>query len=95
MGRLHIVRAHHLDWVAACQLAADWRLAGESRWGLQCQHQVLDRHEIVEFRGPGINGRFEVHPDRFEIEAMLGFLLSAYQGRIAAEIERQLDEALR
>ena len=95
MGRLHIVREHQLAWAAACDIASTWRRAGEERWGLQCEHQVLEGHEIVGFRGPGVSGQFWVYPDRFEIEATLGFLLSAYQGRIASEIERQLDEALR
>lgn len=50
--------------------------------------------ERIRFSGPGVDGWLEARADTFELRARLGFLLSAYRGRIEAEMQRQLDERL-
>ncbi len=91
MAHLRIQRAHNLCWDGARQLAQSWATEAEARWRLPCETTQLNDHDRIAFRGPGVQGEMQVWPDRFELELQLGFLLSAYQGRIEAEIQRQLD----
>ncbi len=91
MGQLRIQRAHQLGWDGARQLAHTWATEAEARWRLPCETTRLDDHDRMTFRGPGVQGEMQVWPDRFELQLQLGFLLSAYQSRIEAEIQRQLD----
>ncbi len=91
MGQLCIQRPHHLGWDAARQLARSWATESEAQWRLACDITAQSDHERIALRGPGMQGELQVWPDRFELELQLGFLLSAYQKRIEAEIQRQLD----
>jgi len=48
----------------------------------------------IDFERPGMQGMLRVSPDVFELRMTLGFLLSAYRGRIEAELQRRLDGLL-
>jgi putative polyhydroxyalkanoate system protein len=91
MGQLHIKRPHNLGWDGARELAHTWVAESEDRWRLACETIPKRDHECITFRGAGVQGELLVWPDRFELQLQLGFLLSAYQSRIEAEIQRQLD----
>ncbi len=49
----------------------------------------------VSFSRAGVKGTLTVSQDLFELNAQLGFLLSAFKDRIEAEIVKNLDDLLR
>lgn len=89
MAEIHIHRAHTLGRDAALQLARDWRAQAEQDWGLRCTVQADDQH--IDFERSGLKGSLRVSDEAFELRIALGFLLSAYRGRIEAELQRRLD----
>ncbi|NIC41490.1 polyhydroxyalkanoic acid system family protein [Aquabacterium sp. A08] len=91
MAHLHVQRPHRLDWAAARRLTEAWAAEAEARWGLRWTATPQDGHDRLDFRGPGVQGVLQVWPEHLVLEAELGFLWRAYQGRIEAEIQRQLD----
>ena len=62
--------------------------------------------ELVSLAGPvhqrderlghiaGVNGTLQVYPDLFELDARLGFLVSAFKHHIEAELNTQFDKLL-
>lgn len=46
---------------------------------------------VLEFERPGVHGYIEVEPDQVRVHVHLSFLLFAIKGRVAEEIERQLE----
>ena len=94
MASLHIQRSHRLGLEAARALTEHWVRDGTERLGLTCELSRTEWEDVVVFRRTGLSGQLTVTPERFELRAQLGFLLSAYHGRITDEIHRQLDAAL-
>ncbi|MDP3699680.1 MAG: polyhydroxyalkanoic acid system family protein [Hylemonella sp.] len=91
MADIHIHRAHTLGHDAALQLARDWQAQAEQDWGLRCAVQAQADGQHIDFERPGLKGKLRVSADAFELRITLGFLLSAYRGRIEAELQRRLD----
>jgi putative polyhydroxyalkanoate system protein len=94
MAQLQIHRAHQLGWEGARQLAQDWRVQAEQAYGLQCTQESGEEQESISFARPGLSGRLRVSAQSFELEARLGFLLSAYRDRIESELQQRLDQQL-
>jgi len=94
MADLHIVREHALGQPQAQQVAARWAQQMRETYGADCVLEVVDGVHTLRFTGPGFQGSLQVAPDRFTLQARLGFLLSAYQSRIEAHIAGQLDALL-
>lgn len=94
MAEIHIHRAHTLGRDAALQLARDWQAQAVQDWGLRCTAQAQEDGYCIDFERPGMQGMLRVSPDVFELRMTLGFLLSAYRGRIEAELQRRLDGLL-
>ena len=94
MAQLQIHRAHQLGWAGARQLAQDWRVQAEQAYGLQCTQESAGEQERISFTRPGFSGRLLVSARSFELEASLGFLLSAYRDRIESELQQRLDQQL-
>lgn len=91
MSEIHIHRAHALGGEAALQLAQDWQIQAEQDWGLRCTAHEQDEGRHIAFERPGVQGSLRVSVQTFELRLTLGFLLSAYRGRIEAELQRRLD----
>ena len=94
MAQLQIHRAHPLGLAGARERARVWVVQAERDWGLACDYQTGDAEDLVRFGRTGVSGLLRVNGQCFELEATLGFLLSAYRGRIQSHIEAQLDELL-
>ena len=91
MAEIHILRTHTLGREAAWQLARDWQAQAEQDWGLHCTAQADEDAQRIAFERPGLQGSLLVRAEAFELRLTLGFLLSAYRGRIEAELQRRLD----
>jgi putative polyhydroxyalkanoate system protein len=61
------------------------------RFGLACAWDA----DTLRFSRSGVDGHIALAPGRVHVVAKLGFLLSAMQGPIEAEIRRVLDEKFR
>lgn len=94
MAQLQIHRAHPLGLAGARERARVWVEQAERDWGLACEYQAGDDEDRVRFARSGVSGELRVNAERFELHAQLGFLLSAYRGRIESHIRAQLDELL-
>lgn len=91
MSEIYIHRAHALGRDAALQLARDWQAQAEAEWGLRCTAQGGEALQHIAFERPGLQGSLKVEAASFELRLTLGFLLSAYRGRIETELLRRLD----
>ncbi len=94
MADIFICRAHTLAPQALTALTDRWVAEAQSVFGLVCQRTLEGDAEVIAFSRTGVYGQFSVTPTELRLQARLGFLLSAYQGRIEAELQRQLDLAL-
>ncbi len=94
MPDLRIHRDHALGLDRAREIARDWMADAQDRLGLACQWEPGEQADCIRFERPGVSGELRVSAGRFELEAKLGFLLGAFQGRIEQEIGRNLDALL-
>jgi putative polyhydroxyalkanoate system protein len=58
------------------------------RFGVACTWEG----DTLSFNRSGVDGHIALEPSRLHLTAKLGFLMSAMQGPIEAEIRRVLDE---
>lgn len=61
----------------------------ESQHGLQARWHGED---VVAITGSGLDGCLSINDDEIEISVKLGLLVSAFKGKLQAEIQRYLDE---
>lgn len=94
MAQLEVHRAHTLGLAQARERARDWVAQAERDYGLRCDWQAGEAEDRVLFRRSGVSGELRVSGDRFDLQAQLGFLLSAYKGRIESQIAANLDRLL-
>lgn len=94
MANLHIKRVHNLGLEAARKIALQWQHDGEHEYGLTCHYLQSDSGDELQFKRSGISGVLFVSDTFFEMDASLGFLLSAFKERITREINQNLDELL-
>lgn len=94
MASLHIVREHHLGLAAARKIAYTWAEQVEADFGMECTYEEGKAGDVVNFARSGVHGTLQVHKERFELDAKLGFLLGAFKDRIEAEIVKNLDTLL-
>jgi putative polyhydroxyalkanoate system protein len=62
---------------------------------LEREHGVRYRWQgdsMVNIRGSGIDGKLSFHDGNIDVSVKLGFLASAFQGVLRAEVQRYLDE---
>jgi putative polyhydroxyalkanoate system protein len=91
---LHILRHHTLGLPAARKIAFKWAEHAEQEFGMSCSYEEGRTHDEVCFKRSGVDGTLTVTKDRFELDAKLGFLLGAFQGKIESEIVKNLDHLL-
>ena len=94
MAQLHILREHTLGLAAARKIAYAWAEQVEKEFDMQCTYEEGKAADEVTFERSGVQGNLHVTPERFELNAKLGFLLGAFKGRIEAEIVKNLDDLL-
>jgi putative polyhydroxyalkanoate system protein len=83
-----------LGHVAARKVAYAWAEQVEAEFGMDCTYEEGKTDDTVNFSRSGVHGTLQVHKDRFELNAKLGFLLGAFKDRIEAEIVKNLDTLL-
>lgn len=94
MADIRIHRSHDLGLAKARKMAWKWAETVEEKFDMECTVIEGDDHDVVEFRRAGVDGRLRVEAGAFDLTARLGLLLGAFSGRIASEIEAQLDALL-
>lgn len=91
MAQLEIQRRHELGLEGARRLAREWLVQAQEEFGLRCTLEPGDGHECIHFERPGIRGTLVLSAEAFELQAKLGFLLSAYRQRIESELHQRLE----
>jgi putative polyhydroxyalkanoate system protein len=94
MADIHIEREHGMDLSAARKTAALWVQQAEEKFDMRCTYVDGIQSDQVSFTRSGVSGTLTVSPEKFEIEARLGFLLGAFKDRIESEIQKNLDTLL-
>lgn len=94
MADIHIHRDHTLGLASARTLASQWVEQAEQKFGLVCTHEKGETSDRVNFTRSGVSGEILVTPGSFELNARLGFVLSAFKDRIESEIVKNLDALL-
>ncbi|MDQ6628983.1 MAG: polyhydroxyalkanoic acid system family protein [Pseudomonadota bacterium] len=94
MADIHIHRPHRLGLAEARKLARQWTESAGQKFDMTCTLIEGDTGDVVEFKRDGVQGRFVVAADSFDLTATLGFLFGAFRGRIESEIEANLDALL-
>jgi putative polyhydroxyalkanoate system protein len=94
MADLNLHRDHTLGLARARKVALKWAEDVEARLDMACTLIEGDNEDVLEFKRSGVDGRMVVAATFFDLEARLGFLLKPFLATIAAEVGKQLDEAL-
>ena len=94
MPDIHIEREHTLGLEQARKLALRWAEIAQEKFDMACSYEEGKTSDLVSFSRSGVNGELKVTPDRFELDARLGFLLGVFKERIESEIGKNLDELL-
>lgn len=94
MADIHVHRAHAFGLTRARAIALSWAEELEERYAMDCTIHEGDDSDTVTFVREGVNGSLEVRGDSFELQARLGFLLSAFRKQIENEVGRVLDALL-
>lgn len=94
MADLHILRIHALGLPKARDIAFQWAERAEKDFSMDCTYQEGGTHDEVAFSRSGVKGTLLVTADKFELNAVLGFLLGAFKGKIEGEIVKNLDSLL-
>jgi putative polyhydroxyalkanoate system protein len=91
---IHVERTHALGLAPARQLAQRWAERAEEKLGVSCTYEEPADSGLVLFERPGIEGRMRVDATSVVVDVELGFLFSAFQGRIEGDIAEKLDALL-
>ncbi|MCJ7798473.1 MAG: polyhydroxyalkanoic acid system family protein [Polaromonas sp.] len=94
MADIHIEREHALGLHEARKIAFTWTEQAKKKFDLACTYEEGEHGDRLSFIRSGVNGTLTVTADRFELNARLGFLLSAFKEKIEAEIVRNLDRLM-
>lgn len=94
MADIHIHRAHTLGLKSARKVAAQWSEKAQTKLEMVCAYAEGEDGDELQFSRPGVKGTLRVCDDHFELNAQLGFLLSAFKDQIEGEISKNLDELL-
>ncbi len=94
MPDISLQRKHRLGLERAREVAWQWAEQAEQKFGMQCTVEKGDCEDTVHFTRSGVAGTLRVSADGFDIDAKLGLLLGAFQPKIEAEIEKNLDTLL-
>jgi putative polyhydroxyalkanoate system protein len=94
VSNIHIDRPHQLGLEAARKIAFAWAEKAERKFDMECLYSEGKEGDTLTFQRSGVQGTLEVLPERFELRARLGLLMSAFKERIADELNAQFDALL-
>ena len=94
MADLHILRKHSLGLPKARKIALQWAERSEKDFSMACTYNEGTKQDEMAFSRSGVKGTLMVTGDKFELKAVLGFLLGAFKGKIEGEIVKNLDALL-
>lgn len=94
MADITIHRAHTLGLSAARKVAFAWAEQAEAEFGMDCTYEEGKTADLLTFKRSGVTGTLNVTKTEFNLEAKLGFLMSAFKEKIEAEIVKNLDALL-
>lgn len=94
MADILIEREHALGLEQARKIAKTWADQAQETFSLECSYEEGAEADKVTFTRPGLDGTLFVEGNKLRLEAELGFLLSAFKGRIEGEIAKNLDNLL-
>ncbi len=94
MPDLHILRKHTLGLPKARKIAFKWAERAEKDFSMDCTYAQGKAQDEVGFSRAGVKGSLVVTAEKFELNAVLGFLLGAFKGKIEGEIVKNLDALL-
>jgi putative polyhydroxyalkanoate system protein len=95
MADIHIERLHGMSLADARNAALKWATEAEQKFDMECRYAGGETSDEVSFSRSGVSGTLTVDKNAFELEAKLGFLLSAFKEKIEAEIVKNLDALIR
>jgi putative polyhydroxyalkanoate system protein len=87
MSSIALQREHGLGQEGALDVARRLAQELESGYGMRCEWQG----DVLRFERTGVSGEMTVSPDRIELNAELGFLLSAFKERIEDQLNRNFE----
>jgi putative polyhydroxyalkanoate system protein len=91
MADINISRQHGMPLLAARNAAFKWIEQAEEKFDMACSREEGDGCDTYSFSRSGVTGTFRVDHDSFELNAKLGFFLSAFKDKIESEILKNLD----
>lgn len=94
MADIHIERTHALGLPEARKIALQWAAQAEQEFGMECSYEEGGEgvdSDLLSFSRSGVQGTLAVTPERFVLQARLGFLLGVFKDKIEGEIVRNLD----
>ena len=94
MADILIERAHGLGLSEARRIAGQWAAQAREKFDMDTSYEEGDSADTLSFTRSGVSGTLAVTGAHFELQARLGFLLSAFKDRIETEIGKNLDELL-
>ena len=94
MADITIHRPHTLGLPAARKIAFAWAEQAEAEFGMDCTYETGKTADLLTFKRSGVTGTLNVTKTEFNLEAKLGFLMSAFKEKIEAEIVKNLDGLL-
>ncbi|MGP1629550.1 MAG: polyhydroxyalkanoic acid system family protein [Giesbergeria sp.] len=94
MSDIQIQRQHQLGLHKAREVVLQWAEKAEAKFDMECTYEEGNEQDTLYFTRAGIKGTLEVCADRFDFQAQLGFLVSAFKSSIEAELIEQLDSLL-
>ena len=94
MTDILIRRTHQLGLEGAQAMAAQWSEKAQTKLQMACAYAKGDAGDELQFSRQGVNGTLKIGSDHFELNAQLGFLLSAFKDQIENEITKNLDAML-
>lgn len=94
MTTIALKQPHTLGLKKARAVAWGWAEEVEKKLDMTCEYEEGDSFDCVHFQRQGVTGSLMVRSNEFEVNAKLGFLLSAFKGRIESEILQHLQAKL-
>lgn len=88
MSQIDIRHSHSLSPARARQAVQEVADKLSERFEFQLRWEG----DVLHFSRGGVDGAIELLPKHLRVTARLGFLMSAFKGRIEEEIRRVLDE---
>ncbi len=89
MNTISITHKHNNSKENACSKAENLLEELSNKYGLSIE---TDGEGFIKFSGSGISGNVQICKDEINLQAKLGFFMSAMKPIISTEISNKLDE---